>query len=183
MKKLILFAAILFVGVSVAKAQDVSKLTTDEAKLTLKFNRFQQITVDSHQKANVLLEYKDVDDYKTGVNLDQGDHLTVNSTGAFTVSVGADDLISEDVKAKTIAASTILITPTKGSKNADNSQFTANTIGTKEKPSTIITSSRGGMEKKYSVNYKAQGDYMDNHINGEGVMEYTTTVYYTIVAN
>ena len=168
MKKFILFAAILFAGVSVVNAQEVS----DNTKLTLTFDRFQAISVSGP----VDLHYESLDHYNNGKEVDITGHLTVSSAGSFIVKVGANDLKNETLD-KEILANTITVTAKK-----EGVAQTAATIGSIASPSQVIQSSQGGLNMKYDVNYKGGAQYaaMEGLFNATGQTVYETTVFYTI---
>ena len=178
MKKIILFAALLFSGFSVAQAQ-LAK--TDNVNLTVKLNAFQSLIVNSGQK-NILLEYKDATDFSKGVSSEvQTDHLTVVAAGGFVVNVKADDLKSG---VNTIEASTIKIQAAKGTKELAGVSYPE--ISLKNTDQALITTSTGGTGtgKTFNVTYKGadKDAYVVKHINGEAPTVYTTVVTYTIAA-
>lgn len=178
MKKIILFAAILFAGVSVVKAQGLPKEAQTE--LTLKLGRIQAIIVNH---SAVTLDYITIEDYNKGVKSSQADHLTVYSAGGFKVTVGANDL--EETGGKKVLANTINVTPSAGSKALGTEVFTAKKIGSIATPETIISNTKGGLLLKYNIEYEGDNayKYMDNLLDSEESTEYTASVIYTISPN
>ena len=180
MKKIILFAAILFSAVSVAKVQ-AQAIKTGDAQLTLNLKAVQSIKVTG----NVVINYETADDYLNGKGSTDVTTVTVVSAGGFVVRVEAEDL--KGGGAKDIAASSIKVTAAVGS-NGDNTTFDA--TGTLVKGATktpLISATKGGVNKVYTVSYKGAdaNKYMENFNNaGEGATQkYTTTVTYTISAS
>lgn len=182
MKKIILFAAILFSAVSVAKVQ-AQAIKTGDAQLTLNLKAVQSIKVTG----NVVINYETADDYLNGKGSTDVTTVTVVSAGGFVVRVEAEDL--KGGGAKDIAASSIKVTAVGGA-NSDNSTFDA--TGTLAKVGTgtktpLISATKGGVNKVYTVSYKGADAnmYMENFNDaGAGATQkYTTTVTYTISAS
>lgn len=173
MKKLVLFVAVLFSAVSFAQAQ------SDEgrAQLTINLNAVQSISVSG----DVVIDYTTAEDYVKGKESTQFTTLNVVSAGGFAIRVEADDL-SNGIS--TMAAKNIQVTA-DASDNGSGATFDSN--GTLEKADAkkaLITSTEGGVNKKYTVKYKGDGgnEYMKNY-NAGGTQSYTTTVVYTIAAS
>ncbi len=176
MKKLILFAAILFAGVSVVNGQSADDNTT----LNVKLSGLQAITVKSDQKT-VNLVYDTPDKYLQGVSSLNEDHLNVFSTGAFQVTVHSADL-KRNGGSETIEASTIKIKAEVGSNNPLTGQTMAD-IALANEPVNLISSEVGGFNKNFNITYTGKGEdaYRTDYIAG-GENIYTTTVTYTITA-
>src|SRR5690606_14460417 len=104
MKKRFLGLALVLTAFA-ANAQD-----TDQVALNVKLYPIQTIVVNA---ANVDLEYKTKTDYANGVTVSQGDHLTVYSTGGFTVNVKSETATLTSslpaAAAESISSSDILI--------------------------------------------------------------------------
>lgn len=179
MKKLILFAAILFAGVSVVNAQTA----TDNVTLNVKLNPIQTIVVNSTQK-NIDLEYKTTVNYGEGVSSLQADHLNIYSTGAFIVQVASNvDDIKRVNGAETISASTIKVKAEEGSTNPLAGQTMAE-VNLSTTAANLINSGTGGVNKNFNITYSgldADG-YVNSYFNDENPTVYTTTVTYTIAA-
>ena len=174
MKKIILFAAVLFSAVTMVNAQTSNEGT---ANLTIKLNAVQSITVGG----DVVINYTTADDYADGKESEQVTTLSVVSAGGFAIRVGAEDLKNGT---STMAAKNIKVTAA-AIGDATGATFDAN--GTLEKAAAkkaLITSTKGGVNKKYTVKYKGDGgnEYMENY-NAGGTQSYTTTVTYTISAS
>ena len=175
MKKIILFAAILFSAVSVMNVQAQAK--SGEAQLTLNLSAVQSIVVGG----DVVIDYTTADDYTNGKGSTQVTTLTVVSAGGYAITAQAEDLKdATNTTSPVIAASTIAVTATNvGSATGAGS-------GTLEKGASkaaLVTSTQGGVGLKYTVSYKGTGsnEYMKNY-NGGG-RQYKTTVVYTISAS
>ena len=178
MKKLILFAAILFTSFSVMNAQaQTATSKTGEATLTLKLDAVQSIVVSG----DVLIHYTDADDYANGKEGEKATTVTVTSAGGFAVRAEAEDLKDGTY---TIAASTIAV-KAQGADNAAGATYATDVTLEKvgEGKAALITSGVGGVNKKYSVTYKGTGGnaYMDSY--NEGGREYKTTVLFTVSAS
>ena len=177
MKKVILFAAILFSSISIINVQ-AQALKSGEAKLTLNLAAVQSIVVDG----DVIISYESISDYADGKDGDIPTKLTVTSAGGFVVKAEAKtDLTDGD---KIISVNTISITA-KGLTNTESSTFAQDaTLGKvgDGKPA-LITSTKGGADKQYSVSYKGKGSnaYLENY--DQGGRSYTTTVVYTVSAS
>ena len=186
MKKVILFAAILFSSISImnVQAQGASPSKTGTAQLTLNLSAVQSIKVDG----DVVINYTTADDYLNGKDSgEQGTTLTVVSAGGFVVRVEADDLTGGGNTP--IEASSIKVTAAEVSNGGNTNYDTEGTLasvatGTK-KP--LISATKGGVDKVYKVTYEGAdaNKYMENFNNaGEGATQsYTTTVTYTIAAS
>lgn len=182
MRKLILFAAILFSTVSVmnVQAQDVKSGT---ANLTLNLKAVQHISVSG----NVTINYESAANYQGGVTSANKTTLTVVSAGGFAIRVEAEDLKLGSTD-KTIAASTIKVSAQAQAASA-NDTFDSNATLVKggETKTALISSAIGGTSKKYDVSYTGADTnaYLEryNSANEEGTQTYTTVVTYTISAS
>ena len=171
MKKLFLFAAILFAGVSVVKAQDGNPVNAT-ANLKVTLHRFQHIAVAD---ADVHLEYNSLDLYKNGAEDIKPEHLVVNSAGAYTVTVESTKL--------TFGETTFDPTNITVATTGDGAIEGAMKIGFTGSPTTIINNNKGGIELKYDVLYKGAGDYnLMQYSDGKETTVYESTVTYTIAA-
>lgn len=179
MKKLILFAAILFAGASVVKAQSAS----DGTILNVKLHPIQTIVVNSTQNI-VDLEYKLTTDYSGGVSSLQADHLKIYSTGAFIVQVASatNDIVRAN-GTETISASTIKVKAEEGTNNSLTGQTMAE-VSLSATPTNLINSGTGGVDKNFNITYSGLdlNGYVNNYYNDENPTVYTTTVTYTIAA-
>lgn len=179
MKKILLFAAILFAGTSLVKAQNASNVTT----LNVRLYPLQTIVVNP-AISEVNLDYKLTTDYKNGVSSLQEDHLKIYSTGAFIVQVAS---ATNDIKrtngTETISASTIKVKAAAGTTNALTGQTMAE-VGLSTTPTNLINSGTGGVDKNFNITYSGLdlNGYVNNYYNDENPTVYTTTVTYTIAA-
>lgn len=179
MKKLILTLGVIG-GLFTAKSQT----KTDEAVLNVRLYPLQTIFVNTAQK-EVNLDYTNTSDYANGVAVDQKNHLTVYSTGAFNVTVNSKtDKLTTTAGSQVIEAADITVTPSEGSANAlSGATFTPVKLSTT--PTTFISSTTGGVNKNFNVNYAAKGDmdkYVNKYYNSQNPTVYTTQVVYTIAA-
>lgn len=172
MKKIILFAALLFTATLAVEVQAQSS-KTGEAQLTLNLASVQSIQVSG----NVTIDYASIEDYDKGKEVKNATTLTIVSAGGFAIKAEANDLVDGTY---TIAASTIEVTA-EGVDNASGATYNKSTL---EKVSagktSLISSTEGGVNKKYAVSYKGAGGnaYMERY--NEGGRQYKTTVTYTI---
>ena len=178
MKKVILFAAILFSAFSTINVQaQTTTSKTGEASLTLNLSAVQSILVGG----DVIIDYLTADDYANGKAGNKATTVTVTSAGGFAVRAEAEDLKDGSF---TIASSTIAV-KAEGAGNADGATYAADATLEKvgEGKAALITSAQGGVDKKYSVTYKGEGgnEYMSNY--NEGGRNYETTVVFTVSAS
>ena len=185
MKKLILFAAILFAGVSVVKAQETGD---GNSKLVVNLHPVQSIEVSG----SATIEYKKPIDYTDGefVNETTGGTtlVKVTSAGKFSIAVHAADLKSSTGTDNVIAANTIDVTATAKETTRSTEGVEKLTLGN-EKGTALISSDNGGINIEYDVKFRASGGsaymnlYNNNSTLNNTVQEYETTVYYTLLAN
>ncbi|RCU44170.1 hypothetical protein EIZ47_02825 [Chryseobacterium lacus] len=163
---------------------------TDQVALNVKLHPIQTIVVNA---ANVDLEYKTKDDYANGVTVSQGDHLTVYSTGGFTVNVKSETptltSLLPAAAAKSISSSDILITSAAGTTNSLAGAAYETDVPLTTTGAQLIKSTTGGVNKNFNVTYshKDNGD-LDTFVNkyfkdGDNPTVYTTNVIYEIVAS
>lgn len=161
---------------------------TDQVALNVKLYPIQTIVVNA---ANVDLEYKTKDDYANGVTVSQGDHLTVYSTGGFTVNVKSETptltSLLPAAAAESISSSDILITSAAGTTNSLAGAAYKTEVPLTTTGAQLIQSTTGGVNRNFNVTYKAKGD-LNNYVNkyfkdGNNPTVYTTNVIYEIVAS
>lgn len=172
MKKIIL-ASILMLGLVTVNAQNVT--------LNVNLKPIQTLVVTPAQKI-VNLNYTTTDDYKNGVSSTNADQLTIYSTGGFQVRVKSASATLQS-GSKTIDANTIQIKASAGSDAVNGAQYTQN-VQLSNTEATLVTSTKGGVDKKISIEYKGAGanTYIDNYIPGQNPTVYTTELTYTIVS-
>lgn len=167
-----------------ANAQD----HTDQVALNVKLYPIQTIVVNA---ANVDLEYKTKTDYANGVTVSQGDHLTVYSTGGFTVNVKSEAATLTSLlgaaSAESINSSDILISAAEGTTNPLDGAAYETEVSLTTTGAQLIQSTTGGVNKNFNVTYRAKGD-LNNYVNkyfkdGNNPTVYTTNVIYEIVAS
>ena len=179
MKKVILFAAVLFSSISIMNVQaQAAAPIKGEAQLTLNLKAVQSIVVDG----DVIINYETIGDYFGGKDGDKPTKLTVTSAGGFVIRAEAKtDLTDGD---KTISVNTISLEAKGLDKTAGSTFLEGATLGkTGDVIPALITSPTGGADKKYSVSYKGKGGnaYLENY--DQGGRTYTTTVVYTVSAS
>ena len=180
MKKIILFAVILFAGVSVIKAQSKSDLT-------VRLNPIQSISVTTNDGA--LIEYATSADYSgDGVNSTGNTTINVVSAGGYTVRVSADEFTTNN--GGTLDVGTINVTATAQNGATGTPQATTLVKAIATSPlvgNTLIVGEKGGVNMKYDIKFQGAGGdaYMDVYNAGTNnvTQEYTTTVYYSIAAS
>ncbi|MCD8539817.1 MAG: hypothetical protein LRY55_08670 [Leadbetterella sp.] len=155
--------------------------------MNIKLNPIHTILVTPSQKP-VNLEYITKDNYLNGVTVEQGDHLTVFSTGGFVVNAKASGDFTNSKNSETIEASSVSVSAANGSVVANGSQtFTARNLTTGDQE--IIKSTLGGRDRKFNITYKGAGadayiDKFDKDGGSEGAVNvYSATVTYTILAD
>lgn len=157
---------------------------TSQTTLNVRLHPIQTILVNTAQNT-VNLDYVTSANYKDGVDIDQPDHLTVYSTGAFTVTVNSstDKLTNAAFSADNIESSDITITAKAGTtKPLTGAVPTSVKLGTTAQP--LITSDKGGNNVTFDINYAARGndEYLNKYHKEESPTVYTTNVTYTIAA-
>jgi len=176
MKKIILTSAIIFATVVGAFAQ-ASVTPTAAVNLNVKLNAIQSITANA---ASVDLVYNTIEDYNLGVESKQANHLTVYSTGGFTVKVKSSvENLKANKGAEEIKASGITVTASKGATTL-TAAYTAVNLGLND--AVLISSTKGGVSEKFNVDYKAEGGnvYVNKFFKGTGASS-DATVYNTVV--
>ena len=193
MKKLILFAAILFAGMSFANAQSqnvkreiaetphktITKgvSTTSSTKLHVTLNPILSISVNT---SDINLQYTTVEDYQKGVRTGFiGNHLNVYSTGGFDVAVKYENPSSEDGpmgETNDLFKSIQLVTVDKDAAQQSAKFLTRN-------DQSIIKSNIGAMNLMYNIDYRGKGieEYVNYIKKGEKRI-FTAEVVYTITA-
>jgi len=177
-----LMVGLILIGVSSLKAQT----TTASATLNVKLHPILNIALNNG--STVDLEFSNSDDYAKGVSKPIADHLAVNSTSGFTVTVKADGDLTNG--SKSIPISDIFLTSSDGTANPidgiDNSGLASalSLNSTSEQP--IFKSTSCAAIGTIDVLYKAilgSNDFSANSFGStDGVQTYTATVTYTITS-
>lgn len=144
-------------------------------------NPMQAITVN---QTDVTLAYTSIDDYKDGVEKSVEGHLTVHSVGPFTVRVkaGSDFNYTGVDTNDAIPASHVQLTATASTGSLGVTPTV--TLGKETTGTPLITSStRGGFNMKYDVNYSTKNTNGNafqyaKHLGGT----YTAVVTYEITS-
>lgn len=182
MKKIILFAAILFATSSIINAQTEGLSETEsktEAKtdLTVTLNPIQIITIN---ETGVDLAYVTKKDYEDGVTAKKTNHLSIYSTGGFSVNVksATDNLIGVDKADKSIPSNTISLTASETGKAI----LSPASVALSQNGSTLFSSMTGGSDLSYNVNYTGAklNNYFGKLFNQAKPSVFKTEVTYTI---
>jgi hypothetical protein len=183
MRKAILATVAVLSGVTMAQAQGVTN--SDNVTLNVRLNPIQTLIVNGAQKT-INLDYTTAANYAGGVSATNSDHLTVYSTGGFQVKVKSAGSALENTQATGpsghIQANTVQIVPSAGANPLAEAQYVPKFLLAEEQP--IITSTKGGVDKKFNIEYKGAGAdaYLNHYVAGQNPTVYTTTVTYTIIA-
>lgn len=140
------------------------------------------IIVVNTSKKVVNLDYVTKDDYANGVTSVNADHLSIYSTGGFQIGVKSGNASMQN-GVKNIIRNSIQIKATAGSDAISGAQYFQN-VQLTENESTIVTSTRGGANKKINIEYKRAGvnACIDNYVEGQDSTRYITELTYTIVS-
>ena len=190
MKKIILLTAILFAGLSVAKAQEATEPTAQSGTfattvLKVHLHNFMSITINSDD-AYVDLEYRTAEDYDgKGVSALKEDHLIVSSLSPFIVKVNSStpSPLNEDGIALNQEGSGVTIKAergtTKGMEGAINHPITLTYEG-----ENIIDSDAPSMNNTFNITYSGEGEgaYKNKYFGDGEPTVYTTNVIYTIAS-
>ena len=187
MKKLILFAAILFAGISTMQAQsqivrkDIQREahtvvkkgidnSSDETNLKVTLNPILSVSVNT---SNINLEYTNINHYQEGVRTDFiNKHLNVYSTGGFDVKVSYKDPDTNYGAATDVNTlfNTIQIV-------AQNGKYTNLSIDAQP----IVSSTSGGFDLAYNIDYRGKGGLAYRDYIKEGKLRtFDATVVYEI---
>ena len=151
MKKLILFAAILFAGVSVVKSAN----PIGQSTLNVVLNPVQSISVNS--SASATIEYTAIGDYaadKVQTEALSNTVITVNSAGKFIVAVSAPDLLQEGNTANKIPSTSIGVEAiNKG--HAIGVSVDGLSLG--NSAATLINGATGGLNLNYDIKFTGKG--------------------------
>ncbi len=181
MKKLAIFT---LATLAIALTSKTYAQASDEVTLNVRLHPIQTIIVNGSQKT-VNLDYITTDDYASGVELEQEDHLSIYSTGGFQVSVKSNSSTLESAHqdvTENINASDIQITPSQGTSPLAGSTLQAISLSDQDQP--LISNTIGGVGRTFNIKYEGAGGdaYVNKYFNVENPTTYTTTVVYTIEA-
>lgn len=162
-----------------ARAQSIS----DGVKLNIILHPVQTITINSSQKGSDL-QYLIKEDYEKGVTATFDDHLAVTSSGGFQVNVASNrENFTSSGSTESIPVSDVSISAVNGSENSLTSIFENVVLSTK--PESLIKSSIGGRNLKYSITYDNYAGSSYKYINkNQGKLDavFTTEITYTITS-
>lgn len=144
--------------------------------LNIKLHPIQTLIVNPSQET-VNLDYRTKSDYENGVTSKQVDHLSVFSTGGFEIKVKGNDLVNNS---RSISAQDVFIQPYDGSNAL--SGVTYHPVDLNGSETLIISSDKGSINKTFSVDYSAKGDfkYLDLYRYSDMANIFSTTVIYLI---
>lgn len=180
MKRTLLFGLLL-----AASAFSNQAFAQSDVTLNVRLHPIQTIVVKPAQNV-VNLDYVTTTDYASGVTLDQNDHISIYSTGAFAVKVKSSTPTLESTHSgvsANINSSDLKITPSLGTGNQITGSV-LNTVSLSTTPQVLISNTVGGIDKNFNISYAAAGagSYVNKYFNVESPTVYTTTVTYTIEA-
>lgn len=186
-----LIAAIAFTfGATNVFAQEAGGGTTpkksDNDKVNLAVHIYPIQTLVIKNEKDVVLEYKTKEHFKEGVSKKVDDHIEVYSTGGFVIMAKTKNpnLVGISSNQKTIASSDIKLLATNGTSSLGVGGMVEAQLNGSATGVSLLTSSVGGVDKTFNVEYFAAGGnkYINHYVNGETPTKYTTEVTYTIVA-
>lgn len=182
MKKVISAAAVLVAGIFTVNAQS----NNGQVNVNINLHKFQTLTVN---QADVNIDFTTEDHYQHGSSSGSiNDHLTVSSTGAFTVKATTVSAIQNaNNKQMGDGTSPLSITATAGSNPLEHNPIYANNTELKNN-AVLLSADKGQFGKNVNVEYKAdQGLYTQlGLINGEfvdndkAITTYQVQVVYSI---
>ena len=197
MKKLILFAAILFASVSLVSAEGTGTtpgtVKEGNVNLTLNLHPFQSISIGGTHDggtggtgstaSHVVLNYVTAEDYKNGVSTTMNDHISVVAAGQYAVYAEAKEV---NFRGQTVevGTSTIKLTAEQGTTQGSTATTSAD-VPLSQTAAKLISSTTGtGTGNTFNVKYTGAGDnaYVDKLVDN-GLTSYETTVTYTIAVN
>ena len=161
----------------------VSAYAQSEVTLNIKLHPIQTLVVN---QAKVDINYTTKEDYQNGVTIEEPEHITVYSTGGFTVQVKASsaNLVSTDpTVTETISSGDIQISATESTTTIPG--ITLNAVALDTTGKDLIVSPSGCVDKSFNVAYAAKGDlneYVNKYFNENEPTIYSTDVIYEIVA-
>ncbi len=154
-----------------------------EVTLNIKLHPIQTLVVN---QAKVDINYTTKEDYNNGVTIEEPEHITVYSTGGFTVQVKASsaNLVNADASStETISASDIQVSAQESQASIPG--LTLNAVSLDTSPKDLIVSPSGAVDKSFDISYAAKGDlnsYVNKYFSPNEVAVYSTDVVYEIVA-
>ena len=161
-------------------------VTANEGKVNLSVHIYPIQTLVIKNEKDVVLEYKTKEHFKEGVSKKVDDHIEVYSTGGFVIMAKTNNpnLVGISSNQKTIASSDIKLLATNGTSSLGVGGMVEAQLNGSATGVSLLTSSVGGVDKTFNVEYFAAGGnkYINHYVNGETPTKYTTEVTYTIVA-
>lgn len=153
-----------------------------EVTLNIKLHPIQTLVIN---QAKVDINYSTKEDYTNGVTIQEPEHITVYSTGGFTVQVKASsaNLVNADSSnSETIAAADIQVSAMESEASIPG--ITLNAVSLDTNPKDLIVSPSGAVDKSFDISYaaKADGAYIGKAFNTTEPTVYSTDVVYEIVA-
>lgn len=190
MKRIILLTAIMFVGLSVAKAQETTETTaqlgtTAMTVLKVHLHNFMSIAINSDDSF-VDLEYKTAEDYDgTGVSALKENHLIVSSLSPFIVKVNSSTTspINADGVALTANGTGVKIKAERGTSRGMEGAI-ANAVTLRFEGDNIIESNVASLNNTFNITYSGEGEglYRNKYFGDGEPIVYTTNVIYTITS-
>ncbi|MHA4896676.1 hypothetical protein ACXZ1K_18145 [Pedobacter sp. PWIIR3] len=179
MKKFLTLAAVLIIGFSANKAKAQNAPVT----LNVVLAGVQTITASA---ASVSINLSTAPDYLNGKSSGAiTDHLTISSTGLFTISVKASGALTSGTPANDIPLNAVKLTPTFGSSTTTLTGPVLNTMdGTlTTSDQAFIKATNGTTSAKYAVDYMIKPGTASANLINRPAGTYATTITYTITPN
>ncbi|WP_418893090.1 hypothetical protein [Limibacterium fermenti] len=178
-KKVFLVALLVTIGlvsVNSAKAQSGDDPADNNVTVNIKLHPIQSLVVTEGQRT-VDIEYQTPEDYKNGkISEQQLDHLTVFSTGGFTISVKSDgNFVNAEGYSESIDAGDVQIVAEAGTDNDANDSYTNVDLSTDNQ--SLIISETGARERKYNITYNNEAGKDDKYLSYYNMSYGNPTVY------
>lgn len=195
MRKIILFAAVLFATTSMVKAQAANPdMKRGDVTLKLNLHAFQSIEIGGGGEGDldgetglvggaVVLDYNTVEKYQDGVSRTINDHIKIKSAGGYAINVkSAVASLSDDSGASDVPMNTILLS----AKAKDGVTANINNGLSLSSGGAVFISSESGLgqEISFDITYKgASGNNYGQYVDKTGkTRNLETLVTYEIVA-
>lgn len=170
MNKRIFVATIICVCATCFTVHQANAQSSGQANLTVDLSNVVALTVSS---PNVAIPFNTATHYQSGNTATQNNHISITSTGSYTVKVKALSANLTD-GSNNIPVSTIGITPTIASGGSPTLSNVSSLTTTNQ---TFATSSSGTLATVFNIQYAASGgtDYINKPAGN-----YDVTIEYTI---
>ena len=178
------FILVLSLALALSVHEVNAQAGSGSVTVNIMFRPVQTIAVSTDQHS-IDLTYATTDDHQRGVSVERDDHLTIFSTGGFTVTVEASsDYLTRLGGTETIPVSDISLKASSGTGNETNSSYSE--VALSSSPTPLIESDNGGRDLKYNVIYDnsvagGNNQYVNRFVSDDGdVTTYRSRITYTI---